>query len=147
MGAITGKYILLLIDELEQDAKRILQECVDERTYTHRTMNLYDSYGYGIYLKGKLQRVGYLSSSPSAKSGRKINGKEVKGREEINKFLNHDYTPNGFVDLAVVATMPYARTLEEGSGGLKNKYRVISMSLSKLQSIASKYGATVHPIK
>lgn len=147
MGKIADKYVLELIDSLENDAKRILKECVDERTYTHRTMNLYDSYGYGIYLQGKLQRSGYLSNSPSAKKGRKINGAEIKGREEINKYFNNDYTPKGFIDLAVVAAMPYARTLEEGSGGLKNKYRVISMSLAKLQSIASKYGATVYPIK
>lgn len=147
MGALVNKYIQFIIVELEKDAKRILQECVDERTYTHRTMNLYDSYGYGIYLKGTLVKTGFLSASPSAKSGKRIKGTIVKGRDEIIQYLNHDYAPREFIDLAVVATMPYARTLEEGSGGLKNKYRVISMSLAKLQSIASKYGANVHAIR
>lgn len=147
MGALVNKYIQSIIIELEKDSKRILQECVDERTYTHRTMNLYDSYGYGIYLKGTLVKTGFLSASPSAKSGKRINGTVVKGRDEITQYLNHDYTPKGIIDLAVVAAMPYARILEEGSGRLKNKYRVISMSLAKLQNIASKYGANVYAIR
>lgn len=147
MGTLVNKYIQSIIVKLEKDAKRILQECVDERTYTHRTMNLYDSYGYGIYLKGTLVKTGFLSASPSAKNGKRINGTVVNGREEITQYLNHDYTPKEFIDLVVAAAMPYARMLEEGSGGLKNKYRVISMSLAKLHSIASKYGANVHAIR
>lgn len=145
MGAFYEKAINKLLDSLENDARRILRECVEERTYQHRTRNLYDSYGYGIYVDGVLKRTGYLSSSPMAKVPRHIDGKDVRGREEIRSYLEGNKKKGG-IALAIVAAMPYARTLEEGIG-LKHSYRVISMSFQKLEQIAGKYNATVSAIK
>lgn len=64
------KALKLITKELDKDAKNVLRECIQEITYTHRTYNLYDSYGYGIYVEGKLEKIGYLSSSPKASKGR-----------------------------------------------------------------------------
>lgn len=146
MGAFYEKAIKKLLDSLENDARRILRECVEERTYQHRTRNLYDSYGYGIYVDGELKRTGYLSSSPMAKVPRHIYGKDVRGREEIRSYLEGNKKKGG-IALAIVAAMPYAKILEEGGGRLKHSYRVISMSFQKLEQIAGKYNATVSAIK
>lgn len=141
------KIISYILTELEKDARNVLQECIDEITYEHRTKNLYDSYGYGIYLDGKLMKVGYLSPTPLATKAKKWYGETIKGREQINKFLSSDYSAKGVIDLAVVATMPYAKVLEDGGGNLKHSYRVISMSFQKLKMLASKYNGTVRTIR
>lgn len=147
MGKLYDEYLKLLTTELEKDVKRILQECVDERDYQHDTMNLYDSYGYGIYVQGKLSRTGYLSATPQAEKGKKWYGEEIHGREAIKAYLNKSHKAVGAIDVAVVAAMPYAKVLEAGGGGIKKKYKVISMSFQKLQAIASKYNGTVRLIR
>lgn len=136
-----------IIRSLEDDAKRVIQECVNERTYTHRSKNLYDSYGYAIYDNRKLIRSGFLSTAPQAKKPRKWYGKNMYGREEIKNFFENEYTPKDGITLAIAAAMPYAKILEDGSGQLHHSYKVISMSYEKLKAIASNYKATVSIIK
>lgn len=147
MGKLYDKAIKMIVTELDKDAKAVLKECVNERDYTHRTYNLYDSYGYGIYVQGKLSKIGYLSSSPKATKGKFWYGEELHGREEIDDYLKSDYSPKGVIDLAVVATMPYAKVLEDGGGGVSHKYRVISMSFQKLQELSYKYNGVVKMIR
>ncbi len=147
MGALMDKAIRLVLKEVEKETKRILQECVNERDYDHDTMNLYDSYGYGIYLRGHLYSKGFLSANPQAEKGKKWYGQILLGREEITKFLESEYQPVGFIDIAVAAAMPYAKVLEAGGGGVKRKYKVISMSFEKLDKIASAYKGSVIAIK
>ena len=142
MATLRQMAIKLIVKELEKDAKRILRECVDERTYEHDTKNLYDSYGYGIYVDGSLTRSGFLSASPQASKEKKWYGTEVHGRNEIKTFLS-SYDAKGAICLVVAASMPYAVVLEQGGGGLKKKYKVISMSFQKLQDIAKKYNGAV----
>ena len=116
MATLRQMAINLIVKELEKDAKRILLECVDERTYEHDTKNLYDSYGYGIYVDGSLTRSGFLSASPQASKEKKWYGKEVHGRNEIKTFLS-SYDAKGAICLVVAASMPYAVVLEQGGGG------------------------------
>lgn len=147
MGKTYDYIVNNILNTLERDAKRIIQECVDERTYKHQSYNLYDSYGYGIYLKGKLVRRGYLNSVPRAEEGNKWYSKILYGRDEINKYLQSGYSPSGAIDLAIVAAMPYAKVLEEGRGGIHHAYKVISMSFKKLDQIKAKYQGFVKTIK
>lgn len=147
MGKLYEKALGIITKELDKDARRVLKECVQERTYQHRTYNLYDSYGYGIYVHGKLIKDGFLSSSPRATKSKKWYGETINGRNEIENYLKNGYTPTGVVDLAVAAAMPYAKVLEDGGGGLKQSYRVISMSFQKLQELAYKYSGHVNIIR
>ena len=147
MGKIYDSIINNILNSLEEDAIRILQECVNEREYQHQTKNLYDSYGYGIYIKGKLKRIGYLSASAQASKAKKWYGKAIKGRSEINKYLRNGYSAGSGIELAVVAAMPYTRVLEAGGGNLHRSYKVISMSFQKLNKIATKYNGSVKIIK
>lgn len=132
-----GVMITRLLDTLEKEGKRILAECEQERTYTHRTHNLYDSYGFGVYLNGKLQRKGFLSSSETATETKKWYGQEISGREQIENFLTGEYKSGKGIDLVVVAAMPYTEVLENASSGQYQKYKVISMSYNKLKELSN----------
>lgn len=147
METLYEKALKTITRELSKDAKVVLRECIKEKTYKHQTKNLYDSYGYGIYVEGKLIETWYLSTSPKAEEGRDWYGETLFGREEIEDYLKNDYHPTGVIDLAVAAAMPYAKVLEEGGGNLHHSYRVISMSFQKLQELAYKYKGQVHIIK
>lgn len=132
-----GVMITRLLDTLEKEGKRILAECEQERTYTHRTHNLYDSYGFGVYLNGKLQRKGFLSSSETATKTKKWYGQEISGREQIENFLMNEYKTGKSIELVIVAAMPYAEVLENASSGQHQKYKVISMSYNKLKELSN----------
>ena len=136
----------LLVARLANEGDRILRQCVEERDYTHRTYNLYDSYGYGVYVSGKLQRYGFLGTQ-KATEPRKWYGEDVRGRDEILEYLKSEHKPsNDAIELVIAAAMPYAKVLESGGGGIKHKYKVISMSNDLLREIAPKYGGTVKAI-
>lgn len=136
----------LIVARLANDGARILRQCVEQRDYTHRTYNLYDSYGYGVYVNGRLMRRGFLQSSPQATDPRKWYGENVRGRDEILEFLTSGYKPSKNIELVIAAAMPYAKVLESGGGGIKHKYKVISMSNDLLRDIAAKYNGTVKAI-
>lgn len=129
-------YLTGLIDYMEAEAERIIQECVDEREYTHRTMNLKDSYGYGIYLKNRLVRMGFLTKAKEAETPKSEFG--GFGRDVVTEFLKSKYKPNPGIDMVIVAAMPYAYDLENATGGVRHKYRVISMSYDKLKNLSAK---------
>ena len=139
MATLKEQAITKIVQKLEQEGNIILQECESERDYTHRSENLYDSYGFGIYVGGKLRKVGYLSPSPHATKNKKWYGQYIKGREQIVNFLNNEYKPTNGIDMVIVAAMPYASVLENASSGQKHKYRVISMSYDKLKSLQSNF--------
>lgn len=130
--AVRGMMITRLIDALEKEGKRILSECESERTYQHQSLNLFDSYGFGVYYNGKIERKGFLTATQTATETKKWYGKEVDGREQIENFLNKEYKPSKGVELVIAAAMPYAHALENASSGQKQKYKVISMSYDKL---------------
>lgn len=133
-----------LVRKLELEGNRILHECEQQHDYTHRTDNLYDSYGYGIYVGGEIRKSGFLTPSKRAREDREWYGQPVSGREQILNFLNNEYKPTNGIDMVVVAAMPYASVLENASSGQKHKYRVISMSYDKLKKLQGEIpGSTV----
>lgn len=136
---LKNKAVEQLVRKLELEGNRILQECEQQHTYTHRTDNLYDSYGYGIYVGGRIRKSGFLTPSQRAREERKWYGQPVSGREQILNFLNSEYKPTDGIDMVVVAAMPYAEVLEQ-----KYKYRVIAMSYDKLKQLQGEIpGSTV----
>ena len=135
MAGLADRYIDSMVAFLHKEGERILDECEDEREYNHDTMNLYDSYGYGIYVRGRLVKSGYLSSSPMADEPRKWYKQQIWGREQIRNFLEAEYKPSSSIEMVVAAAMPYAEVLENA-----RKYRVISMSYEKLKSVGQRLG-------
>ena len=58
MAGLADRYIDSMVAFLQKEGERILDECEAEKEYNHDTMNLYDSYGYGIYVRGRLVKSG-----------------------------------------------------------------------------------------
>ena len=48
MGKLRDTYTKRLIDFLEKEGDRLINECLNEVDYNHITENLADSYGYGV---------------------------------------------------------------------------------------------------
>lgn len=134
MGKLEGMFRDDMLDALAREGKRVAAECEAERSYTHRTKNLKDSYGWGVYHGGKLQRHGFLTDSQEAREPRRIGGVDVQGRQEIMDYLLR-YKPAAQYELVVYAAMPYASILEE------RKYRVISTAVRKLDEMGKPLGA------
>lgn len=144
--SIKDKYVAQIVSYLATQGKRIVNECLTEKDYEHDTLNLHDSYGYGIYVEGKL--VQSYTTEQNAGKGKKWYGRNISGHEAIMDFLN-SYEASKGIELAIVAAMPYAEVLENASGGQRRKYKVISMSYDKLkllQTANASLGATVHRI-
>lgn len=142
------KAIRDICDTLAQNGNRIIDECAAEINYQHQTFNLIDSYGFGVYYNGALERTGYYTAQPAMTKRRNWYGKALAGREEIKNFLQSEYRPKskGF-ELVIAAAMPYGKILETGGGNLRRKYKVISMAYDKLQDLSKNFkGSIVIPL-
>lgn len=144
MGKFRAMAIQYITDELSKDGQKVIDACIKEVTYTHRTYNLYDSYGWCVYYDGRIKDMGFIDPYPRASEfkywGKGEKKRPVSGRKEIENFFNEYKATKDTFELVIAAAMPYAEILETGGGNLKHKYKVISMSYQKLQALSAKYG-------
>ena len=141
---IKNSLIRQLIHELASDGKNAIQEAYKTKDYQNRTYNLHDSYGSAVYYNGVLQVDTIYYLSPNSTTAKKWYGTLMKGHDELIDFLQEYQGQKNGIELIIVAAMPYASILEEGSGGLKRKYKVISGAYSEMQSLQKKYkGSTI----
>ena len=101
-----------VIDALKTKAcPEIIQLIFEQRSWKDDTYNLRDSFGWGVYYKGKQVAKGYLEAIPKATEGDRKRG--LSGREQVDAFLNN-YKPRTMkdIELVFVAGMYYAGILE-----------------------------------
>ena len=101
-----------VIDTLKTKAcPEIIQLIFEQRSWKDDTYNLRDSFGWGVYYKGKQVAKGYLEAVPKATEGDRKRG--LSGREQVDAFLNN-YKPRTMndIELVFVAGMYYAGILE-----------------------------------
>lgn len=135
-----------LVDFLSKEGQKIVDNELSKVTYTYRTLNLRDSYGWGVYLDGKLVNKGYTANSPGIK--KKWGNEDITGYDAIVEFLENKYKPHPGMDLVVVVAMPYGQILQEGGGSLKKKYEVIAIAQNQLKALSGKIkGSTFGIIK
>lgn len=146
MASLIDRYVNSVADKLIADGKRLIADALSTKTYEHDTYNLHDSYGAGVYYKGRLIRE-YYNTPSKAKKPKKNLGELEYGKDNIRDYLHEEYKPttNGIV-LVVVATMFYGEILERGGGKLKQKYKVISQISSDVDMVANKYKGSVRQI-
>ena len=121
-----------IVKLLSQEGERIVNEQLAKKQYMHRTFNLHDSYGWGVYVNGKLTAKGFPAQK--ATKGKKWNGNEYKGRETITDFLENKYKPHDGIDLVVAVAMPYGVEVEE-----IYKYEVVATARAEVRQLESKY--------
>jgi hypothetical protein len=146
MSSLVDKYVSQLADKLIKKGKDLVEEALRTKTYEHDTYNLHDSYGAGVYYKGRLIRE-YYNTPSKAKKPKKNLGELEYGKDNIRDYLHSEYKPttNGIV-LVVIATMFYGEILESGGGKLKQKYKVISQISSSAELVANEFKGKVNKI-
>lgn len=136
------------IKELTDYGERIIKEAYSTKTFQDQTFNLHDSYGSavyedGVYIPRTLRRL-----DPQATKTKKLRGRQVKGHNEVERYLKNYKPRQKGLTLVVVAAMPYGDILEAGKEPLRYKYRVISgarwMMNSLAQSFSAKWGIKKH---
>ena len=131
------------VDMLADEGGKLILQAVNSRDYTHRTMNLHDSYGSAVYLNGKLVEKSVMLLGSKATKAKSYKGSKLKGSEEIMKYFR-SYKPKSEIELVVAAAMPYGVVLEKGSDGLKHKYKVISGINTEVDNLAKRLNAKVN---
>lgn len=103
----------------------------------NRTQNLADSYGSCLFVNGKEYPNSrkFLTPEQHASKPRRWYGESLEGRTEIGKFFDNYQGVAGKTELVIAVAMPYGIILEEGSGRLKRKYRVISGLSSEMDNL------------
>ncbi len=124
--------IQALIKFLSDEGQKIVDSQLNNKGYTHRSHNLHDSYGWGVYLNGSLVANGFPAMQ--ATEGKKWYGETIKGREAITDFLNNKYKPHEGIDLVVAVAMPYGEIVED-----KYKYEVIATARNDVKRLASRF--------
>ena len=133
------------VDMLADEGGKLILQAVNSRDYTHRTMNLHDSYGSAVYLNGKLVEKSVMLLGSKATKAKSYKGSKLKGSEEIMKYFQ-SYKPKSEIELVVAAAMPYGVVLEKGSDGLKHKYKVISGINTEVGNLAARLNAKVNKL-
>ena len=133
------------VDMLADEGGKLILQAVNSRDYTHRTYNLHDSYGSAVYLNGKLVEKSVMLLGSKATKAKSYKGSKLKGSEEIMKYFQ-SYKPKSDIELVVAAAMPYGVVLEEGGGGLKHKYKVISGINTEVGNLAARLNAKVNKL-
>lgn len=129
--------ITRIVDLLANEGQKIVAKELAKVSYTYRSLNLRDSYGWGVYVDGKLARKGYTASSPGIK--KKWYGEEITGYEAVVEYLESKYKPHPGIDLVVVAAMPYGEILQNAEGNVKKKYEVIAVARNEIKALSRKF--------
>lgn len=121
-----------LVKLLSQEGQKIVDNQLQNKGYTHRSYNLHDSYGWGVYVYKELVASGFPTKQ--ATDGKKWYGEMIKGREAITDFLRNKYKPHDGIDLVVAVAMPYGEIIEG-----KYKYEVIATARNDVKRLASRF--------
>lgn len=128
-----ARVVAALVMELEKTGQEIVNNELASVTYTHRTMNLRDSYGWCVFVNGRPRRMGFAGPA-QAEHPRKLGTRFVSGRDEIVKYFNERHVCKGPVELVVAVAMPYGMVVEE-----KYKYQVFSIAANSVKQATAKY--------
>lgn len=121
-----------LVRFLSREGQKIVDNQLQNKGYTHRSHNLHDSYGWGVYVNRDLVASGFPDIQ--ATKGKKWYDETIKGREAITDFLQNKYNAHDGIDLVVAVAMPYGEIIED-----KYKYEVIATARDDVKRLASKF--------
>lgn len=120
----------IFVEQLARIGQDIVDRELNNVSYIHETYNLHDSYGWCVYVGGRIARMGFAGPQ-EATENRKWYGRELSGREEIKKLFETRYKPKSFIELAVGVAMPYGMILEE-----KMQYEVFAVAANSVSQAA-----------
>ena len=149
IGRLERLYVDRMVDYLSRRAAEIIERAMQTKTTAIETGNQIDAYGYAIWYKGSLEKkgIGDPGHGRYAEGPHKGYGDipEAFGSEWADMFISefpskHPLPKNAFC-LVVFNAAFYSRILEEGGGGVKKRYQIISQVIGDLDSLGKEFNA------
>lgn len=149
IGRLERLYVDRMVDYLSRRAAEIIERAMQTKTTAIETGNQIDAYGYAIWYKGNLEKkgIGDPEHGRYAEVPHKGYGDipEAFGSEWADMFISefpskHPLPKNAFC-LVVFNAAFYSRILEEGGGGVKKRYQIISQVIGDLDSLGKEFNA------
>lgn len=149
IGRLERLYVDRMVDYLSRRAAEIIERAMQTKTTAIETGNQIDAYGYAIWYKGSLEKkgIGDPEHGRYAEDPHKGYGDipEAFGSEWADMFISefpskHPLPKNAFC-LVVFNAAFYSRILEEGGGGVKKRYQIISQVIGDLDSLGKEFNA------
>lgn len=149
IGRLERLYVDRMVDYLSRRAAEIIERAMQSKTTAIETGNQIDAYGYAIWYKGSLEKkgIGDPEHGRYAEDPHKGYGDipEAFGSEWADMFISefpskHPLPKNAFC-LVVFNAAFYSRILEEGGGGIKKRYQIISQVIGDLDSLGKEFNA------
>lgn len=149
IGRLERLYVDRMVDYLSRRAAEIIERAMQTKTTAIETGNQIDAYGYAIWYKGSLEKkgIGEPEHGRYAEVPHKGYGDipEAFGSEWADMFISefpskHPLPKNAFC-LVVFNAAFYSRILEEGGGGVKKRYQIISQVIGDLDSLGKEFNA------
>lgn len=149
IGRLERLYVDRMVDYLSRRAAEIIERAMQTKTTVIETGNQIDAYGYAIWYKGSLEKkgIGDPEHGRYAEGPHKGYGDipEAYGSEWADMFISefpskHPLPKNAFC-LVVFNAAFYSRILEEGGGGVKKRYQIISQVIGDLDSLGKEFNA------
>ena len=149
IGRLERLYVDRMVDYLSRRAAEIIERAMQTKTTAIETGNQIDAYGYAIWYKGSLEKkgIGDPEHGRYAEGTHKGYGDipEAFGSEWADMFISefpskHPLPKNAFC-LVVFNAAFYSRILEEGGGGVKKRYQIISQVIGDLDSLGKEFNA------
>lgn len=149
IGRLERLYVDRMVDYLSRRAAEIIERAMQSKTTAIETGNQIDAYGYAIWYKGSLEKkgIGDPEHGRYAEDPHKGYGDipEAFGSEWADMFISefpskHPLPKNAFC-LVVFNAAFYSRILEEGGGGVKKRYQIISQVIGDLDSLGKEFNA------
>ena len=149
IGRLERLYVDRMVDYLSRRAAEIIERAMQTKTTAIETGNQIDAYGYAIWYKGSLEKkgIGDPEHGRYAENPHKGYGDipEAFGSEWADMFISefpskHPLPKNAFC-LVVFNAAFYSRILEEGRGGVKKRYQIISQVIGDLDSLGKEFNA------
>ena len=127
-----------VVNYLIKKGIEIMETAYATRGFENRTFNLHDSYGCAVYKDGVYVNGSIQTLHPQAVKTKKVRGRQVKGHNEVERYLKNHYKPRAKgLTLVVMTAMPYGEILERGGGNLKRKYQVIAGANHEMRKLAN----------
>lgn len=149
IGRLERLYVDRMVDYLSRRAAEIIERAMQTKTTAIETGNQIDAYGYAIWYKDSLEKkgIGDPEHGRYAEDPHKGYGDipEAFGSEWADMFISefpskHPLPKNAFC-LVVFNAAFYSRILEEGGGGVKKRYQIISQVIGDLDSLGKEFNA------
>lgn len=149
IGRLERLYVDRMVDYLSRRAAEIIERAMQTKTTAIETGNQIDAYGYAIWYNGNLEKkeTGDPDHGRYAEVPHKGYGDipEAFGSEWADMFISefpskHPLPKNAFC-LVVFNAAFYSRILEEGGGGVKKRYQIISQVIGDLDSLGKEFNA------